>query len=151
MIENAEEDSIINDVLKDNGNVDKSGLKKKLKDKELDADEKAILQALQTLVTRVDEGTKTLKDLRVALDKKTRAQYPKLTDEQCVELLLNCKWYRSIENGIYALYTAVSHRISDRMTELNERYEKTLPSIEAEVAELEGKVKSHLERMGFVW
>jgi type I restriction enzyme M protein len=151
MIENAEEDSVINDVLKDNGNIDKPGLKKKLKDKELDVDDKAILQALQTLVTRVDEGTKTLKDLRAALDKKTREQYPKLTKDQCVELLLNRKWYRTIVNGIYALYTAVSHHITDRVTELNERYEQTLPQVAEEVAKYEVKVKSHLERMGFAW
>ena len=103
------------------------------------------------MVTRVDEGTKTLKDLRAALDKKTREQYPKLTDDQCMELLLNRKWYRTIVNGIYALYTAVSHRISDRVWGFAERYEKTVPQLEAEVAKLESKVKSYLERMGFVW
>lgn len=151
MIENAEEDSAINDVLKENGNLDKPGLKKKLKDKELDADDKAVLTALQTLVTRVDEGTKTVKDLRAALDKNVREQYPKLTDAECVELLLNRKWYRTIRSGIYALYTAVSHRIADRVRELNDRYEQTLPELEKEVAKIEGKVKSHLERMGFVW
>lgn len=151
MIENAEENSAINDVLKDNGNIDKPRLKKKLKDEELDADDKALLAALQNLVTRVDEGTKTVKDLRAALDRKTREQYPKLTDAECVELLLNRKWYRTIINGIYALYTAVSHHIADRVTELNERYEQTLPELEAEVTEIESKVKSHLERMGFAW
>ena len=150
MVENAEEDSVINDVLKDNGNIDKPGLKKKVKDKDLDADDKALLTALQTLVSRVDEGTKTVKDLRAALDKKTREQYPKLTETECVELLLNRKWYRTIISGIYALYTAVSHRISDRVTELNERYEQTLSALEDEVTQLEGKVKSHLEGMGFV-
>lgn len=151
MIENAEENSVINDVLKDNGNIDKPRLKKKLKDEELDADDKAVLTALQNLVTRVDEGTKTVKDLRIALDRKTREQYPKLTDAECVELLLNRKWYRAIISGIYALYTAVSHHIADRVTELDERYEQTLSALENEVVQLEGKVKSHLERMGFVW
>lgn len=151
MVENAEEDSVISDVLKDNGNIDKPGLKKKLKDKELDSEDKAVLTTLQTFVTRVDEGTKAVKDLRAALDKKTREQYPWLTEAECVELLLNRKWYRTIINGIYALYTAVSHRISDRVTELNERYEQTLSALETEVVQLEGKVKSHLERMGFVW
>jgi type I restriction enzyme M protein len=151
MLENAEEDSVIKDVLKDSGNLDKPELKKKLKDKDLDVDDKAELTTLQTLVTRVDEGTKTVKGLRDALDRKARAQYPKLTEAVCVELLLNRKWYRAMISGIYALYTAVSHRISDRVTELNERYEQTLPELEAEVAQLEGKVKSHLERMGFVW
>jgi type I restriction enzyme M protein len=64
---------------------------------------------------------------------------------------LSRKWYQTIISGIYALYTAVNHRISDRVAELNERYERTLPELEAEVAQLESKVKSHLERMGFVW
>lgn len=151
MVENAEEDSVINDVLRDNGSINKPELKKKLKDKALNVDDKSVLTALQNLVTRVDEGTKTVKDLRTALDKKTRGQYPKLTDVECVELLLNRKWYRTIISGICALYTAVSHRIADRVTELDERYEQTLPALEADVAQLENKVKSHLERMGFVW
>lgn len=151
MVENAEEDSVINNVLRDNGSINKLELKKKLKDKALDVDDKSVLTALQNLVTRVDEGTKTVKDLRTALDKKARGQYPKLTDVECVELLLNRKWYRTIISGICALYTAVSHCISERVTELNERYEQTLPALEADVAQLEGKVKSHLERMGFVW
>ena len=156
MIENAEEDSVITDMLTDNdGNVVKTGLKKKLKDKlkdkELDADDKAVLQKMQTLVTRVDEGAKTLNDLRAALDKKTHEQYAKLNDKQCLELLLDRKWYRSLVSGVYALYTAVSHRITERVTELAERYERTMPELEAEAAKLEGKVKSHLKRMEFIW
>ena len=151
MVDNAEEDSVIKDVLKDKGSIDKPGLKKKLKDKELEADDKMVLAALQTLVTRVDEGSKVLKDLRAALDRKTRDQYAKLSDDQCMDLLLNRKWYGTIISGIYALYTAVSHRIADRVSELSERYEHTLPTLETEAAQLECKVKSHLERMGFEW
>lgn len=151
MIENAEDGSIIGEVLKDNGNFDKPGLKKKLKDKELEEDDKVVLQKLQDLVTRVDDGMKTIKDLRAALDNKAREQYAKLTDEQIMELLLNRKWYCSLVSGVHALYTAVSHRISERVMELADRYEKSMPQLENEVAELESKVKSHLERMGFVW
>ena len=151
MIEEADDGSIINDVLSDKGKLKKTELKAKLKEKMLDADDKAVLTVLQTLVTRVDEGTKTVKDLRAALDAKARAHYPKLTGDQCLELLLNRKWYGTITSGIYALYNAVSHRISDRVTKLNERYEQTLPALEKDVARLEGKVKSHLERMGFAW
>ncbi|MDR0819065.1 MAG: type I restriction-modification system subunit M [Oscillospiraceae bacterium] len=151
MLESAEEGSAISDVLKENGNLDKPLLKKTLKDKSLDAGDKAVLQNLQDLVTRVDDGAKVLKDLRAALDKKTREQYPKLKDSECIELLLERKWYRSLVGGVFALYTAVSHSIADRVTELAERYEYTMPALEAEVAELESKVKSHLERMGFVW
>lgn len=151
MLENAEDDSIIKEVLKKNGNVDKAELKKRLKDKELDADDKEVLQKLQKLVTRVNEGNKVLKQLRTELDKKARAQYPKLTDAQCMELLIERKWYHSLINGIFALYTSVCHAICERVTELAERYEKTLPELESEVADYATRVKGHLERMGFAW
>jgi type I restriction enzyme M protein len=151
MIENAEDGSIIGEVLKENGSLDKPALKKKLKDRDLDADDKSVLQELQNLATRVDEGAETLKDLRAALDAKVRALYPKLTDKQCVELLLERKWYRSLVSGVFALYSSVSHAITIRDTELAERYEKTLPELEAELADYDVKVKGHLERMGFAW
>ncbi len=151
LLENLEEDSIINEVIKDTGNVDKAGLKKKLKDKSVDSEDRVQLQNLSDLITRVDEGTKTLKDLKVTLDKKVRAHYEHLTEAQCLELLLERKWYRSIVGGIFSLYRLVSQRITERVSELADRYERTLPELEVEVAELECKVKSHLERMGFHW
>ena len=162
MIEDAEDGAIINDVLSDKGKLKKTDLKAKLKDKTLDTEDRIILQELQTLADRVDEGTKTIKGLRTALDKKARSQYPMLTDDQCVELLLNRKWYATLVNGIFSLHTAVSHRIAERVTELSDRYEQTLPELNALIYGkyengvkvengLEDKVKSHLERMGFVW
>lgn len=151
MIEHTEDDSIISEVLKENGSLDKAGLKKKLKDKDLDADDKTVLQRLQDLVTRVDDGTKTLKDLRSALDAKTRNQYPKLTEDQCMELLLERKWYRSLISGVFALYTSVSHSIATRDIELAERYEKTLLELETDVAGYASRIKGYLERMGVTW
>jgi type I restriction enzyme M protein len=41
--------------------------------------------------------------------------------------------------------------MAGRVTELAERYEKTLPVLEGETVDLENKVKSHLEKMGFAW
>jgi type I restriction enzyme M protein len=142
----------------DNGTITATAIKKRIAEirsvesvPEEYAEDYEILITLSEKQKLVDERSSVLQDLRAVLDKKTREQYPKLTETECVELLLNRKWYRAIISGIYALYTAVSHRISDRMTELNERYEQTLPELEAKVSQLESKVKSHLERMGFVW
>lgn len=117
----------------------------------LEPDDKAVFQELQNLVTRVDDETRKLKDLRVALDVKVRGQYPKLTDDQCVELLLERKWYRSLFDGVFALYTSVSHSIATRNMELAERYEKTLPELESEVEDYASFVSVHLKRMGFEW
>lgn len=41
--------------------------------------------------------------------------------------------------------------MTNRIVELVERYENTLPELSAAVADYESKVKAHLERMGFVW
>ena len=106
---------------------------------------------IKKLQKEIKEKGRLIKDLRSNLDKETRDQYNKLTDAECLELLLERKWYRSLVNGLFALYMTVNQRISERVTELVERYGQTLPELEKEVIELEGKFKSHLEKMGFTW
>lgn len=151
MIEGAEDDSIINTVLKDNGSLDMTALKAALKNKTLGKDDREVLQALSDKKTMIDEQGKALKKLKEVLEQKTKEQYGKLTDEEILDLLVNRKWYNTIFEGIDALYTSISHSIANRVTELTERYEEPLPIIQEKVAEYEVKVKSHLERMGFVW
>ena len=152
IIENAEDGSVINDVLSDKGALSKDKLKKEIKARKGQNDEDTlILIDISKRVTAIDEKNKILKDLKAALDKKTREQYGKLSDNECLELLLERKWYRDLVNGIFALYEDVCHHIANRVTELTDRYENTLPVLEKDVADLESKVKSHLERMGFEW
>ena len=45
----------------------------------------------------------------------------------------------------------VSNRLSQRLIELMERYEDTLPELEAELESLNQKVRGHLQKMGFSW
>ncbi len=151
MIEGAEDDSIINTVLKDNGSLEMTTLKAALKDKSLGKEDREILKALADKKEKIDEQGKTLKKLKEVLEQKTKEQYGKLTDEEILDLLVNRKWYHTIFEGIDALYTAISHSIANHVTELTDRYEETLPQIAEEVAEYETKVNSHLERMGFNW
>jgi type I restriction enzyme M protein len=114
-------------------------------------DEGEIEEEVKKRKKEIAEKNKLLKGLKIALDTKTRGQYTKLTDADCLKLLLERKWNKSIVNGIYALYEKVNHHIADHVAELTERYEQTLPALETEVAELESKVKSHLKGMRFVW
>lgn len=118
---------------------------------ELYAEDYKQLMALQLLMSRNDEQSKLIKVLKAALDEKLKEKYAALTVEEIKELLVNKKWYYSIYDGIDALYVAISHNITERVMELAERYEDTLPELSKKVAEYESKVKSHLERMGFVW
>lgn len=140
------------------GNVTASSLKAKLAELcattpvlEQYAEDYEQLMALFTLMTKNDEQSKLVKALKAALEEKVKAKYAELTVEEIKELLVNKKWYYSIFDGIDALYAAISHGITDRIMELAERYEDTLPTLSFLVDDYEAKVKSHLERMGFVW
>ncbi len=109
------------------------------------------LKTALDLCNKVSEYNKTVKDLYKALDEKCRARYEILTDEEILDLLVNRKWFGSIFSGISDLYASVSRKLTNRINELAERYENTLPKLEADTAEYEAKVKSHLKRMGFEW
>ncbi len=103
------------------------------------------------LCGKISDYNKIVKDLNKALDEKCRARYDSLTDEEILDLLVNKKWFDSIFSGIADLYAAISHRLTNRIIELAERYENTLPELERDTTEYEAAVKSHLERMGFKW
>lgn len=110
-----------------------------------------VLEKVSELMEKISEYTSLIKGLNDALDKKCRERYEKLTDEEIIDLLVNKKWFHKIYDGIDGLYTALSHNLTARIITLVERYEKTLPQLSADVEDLETKVKSHLERMGFTW
>ena len=142
----------------DKGNVNASSVKARIAVlrettpvPEMYAEDYAQLISLYTLMAKNDEQSKLVKALKSQLEEKVKEKYTVLTVEEIKELLVNKKWYYSIFDGIDALYVAISHSITNRIVELAERYEDTLPALSTVVDNYEIKVKSHLERMGFVW
>lgn len=142
----------------DKGNVNASSIKVRIAElrattpvPEKYAEDYEQLMSLYTLMTKNDEQSKLVKALKAALEQLVKDKYTVLTVEEIKELLVNKKWYYSIFDGIDALYVAISHSITDRIVELAERYEDTLPTLSAVVDDYEARVKSHLERMGFKW
>lgn len=124
---------------------------KKLIEDAPESDEHCLLKQYFKLVDKIKEQNRALKKLTAVLDQHLKEKYKVLTVEEIKELLVNKKWYDSIFDGIDTLYVAISHNITDRIMELAERYENTLPTLSALVDDYEVRVKSHLERMGFVW
>ena len=114
-------------------------------------DDYAELKEAFELAKKSEESTKLIKEMDKALDEKARDRYAVLTDDEIIELLVNKKWYYTIGNGIYDLYSSISHQLADRIIELSKRYENTLPELMKQTADYEAKVKSHLERMGYRW
>lgn len=142
----------------DKGNINVSSVKARLSElrattpvPEMYAEDYTQLIALFDLMSKNDEQSKLVKELKAALDEKIKEKYAVLTIEEIKELLVNKKWYYSIFDGIDALYIAISHSITERIVELAERYEDTLPELTVQVEDYEAKAKEHLQRMGFKW
>lgn len=111
----------------------------------------AELMEAYKLSRKSEESTKIIKEMDKDLDEKARERYESLTDEEIIDLLVNKKWYYTIGTGINNLYAYISHQLADRIIELSNRYDDTLPELIKQTAEYETKVKCHLERMGFKW
>ena len=152
--ENTGDDGVLGEYLNDKDAIDTKAVNAKLKELKKttqDSEEYKILLTYTELSAKVKEYTKIVKELHIALDEAEKAKYVELTIEEVKELLVNHKWYYTIFDGISELYLATSHNMASRISELANRYEVTLPSLEKEVEKYEAKVKSHLERMGFSW
>lgn len=114
-------------------------------------DEYAELEKAMELAIKSEKTAKLVKGLESALDEKCRERYASLTDDEIMDLLVNRKWYYAIGSGISDLYTAISHRLADRLIKLSRRYEDTLPLLLKQTEDYEAKVKQYLERMGITW
>jgi len=152
--EHGGEEGLLTEVINDKGSITKGELQKRIKeikhDKEA-TEELKILQQYEKLMTKESKLASDIKDAVSALDKLVYDQYEKLSIEEIKDLVVERKWCRTIYEGIDNIYSAISHNLANRIIELVERYEETLPQIEEEVDSYETKVKSHLERMGFPW
>lgn len=124
---------------------------KELKKAKTDSEEARVLSSWLELSDTLKKQSKLVKELNTALDIALKEKYPEMNDKEIKELLVNRKWYYDLFAGIKALYVTASHSMANRITELAERYETTLPELEQEVSEYESKVRTHLERMGFQW
>ena len=152
--EHTAEGGVLSDYLNDKDSVDTKAVNAKIKELKKtvpDSEEYCVLREYTDLCDKVKEYNKLVKELNQALDEACKVKYAELTMNEIKELLVNRKWYYTIFEGIKALYITTSHKIAGRISELAERYEDTLPSLEIEVENYETKVKAHLERMGFVW
>jgi type I restriction enzyme M protein len=94
---------------------------------------------------------KHLKDAGAALDSQAYAKYPKLSQAEIQTLVVEDKWLAALNAAIHGEMDRISQALTQRVTELAERYETAMPKMVDRVAELEAQVNRHLEKMGFSW
>lgn len=139
----------------DKGKISKGNLQNAIKESGKrnadNAEEYDMLQAYKKLMEEEAEVQAKIKAAKTDVEKKVIAQYPKLSIDEIKSIVVDRKWMHSMEQRIRTEMDNISHRLTQRIKELAERYEATLPALTNEVDVLEKKVNIHLENMGFVW
>lgn len=113
--------------------------------------EQAILEQYLELIEKQTELNKKIKEAEAELDKKTLARYKTLSETEIKQMVVEDKWMASIERSVKTEMERISQRLTQRIKELAERYETPLPKQTTDLADLENKVTTHLQKMGFVW
>ena len=153
--EHGGEDGLLGNAIDDKGKISKTNLQKAIKEigkcNADNAEEYDMLQAYKRLMEEEAEvKTKikaALKELEVLIIKK----YPTLSIDEIKTIVVDKKWMHSIEQRIRTELDNISHRLTQRIKELAERYENPLPQLSNEVNNLTTKVENHLKEMGLVW
>jgi len=147
------EEDLLEDAKSDTGKVVKGQVKSRLKeigrDKEM-ADEAAALKKVLTLMDAESDAKKATKDAQEALDRAVLDKYDDLNEGEIKTLIIEDKWNATIHGLIDGEIRRLSNRLATRVSELRERYDDTLPDLEAHVEELDAKVEQHLRDMGLV-
>jgi type I restriction enzyme M protein len=128
----------------------KAELKSDKNNQELLEKQKIYEQYLK-LCEEQNDLSKKLKEEGVKLDSDLLTKFKKLTEEEVKVLVVEDKWMATIEHTIKNEMQRISQSLNQRVKELAERYESTLPEILNSVKTQEEKVNTHLKNMGFKW
>ena len=115
------------------------------------AEEYDMLQQYKKLMEDEKKVQAKIKTAKADLEKKVIAQYPRLSIDEIKTIVVEKKWMHNMEQRIRIEMDNISHRLTQRIKELAERYKTPLPKLNIEVDGLTAKVENHLKRMNFVW
>lgn len=148
--EHTADEGLLLEALNDKDKVTLAMVKARLK-LAIDAEEKQVLKNAQKLFEAETALKKKVKELQEALDLKVFIKYPTLTDDEVKDLVVQDKWFATLNRSIEAEIERVTQQLAKRVKELNERYAEPLPQITQNVEALSLKVAEHLKAMGLEW
>jgi len=155
MTERTNEDGeiIMEDAKNEKEKVTTISVKERLKEIKNDTEsdeERKVLEEYLNLTEQLSVINKKIKTLKLELYKKAIAKYPLLTEKEIKQLVVDDKWMAVIENKVKSEMTRISQRLTQRIKELSERYEYTLPQLNALIKVQEENVNIHLKEMEFL-
>lgn len=137
-----------------NDTINDGNVKKRIRDLKGKPDAKAEIKVLEKYLTikeDIADGKRVQKALKYELLEMLVKKYNSLTEAETKQLVVENKWMATLAALLDSEMQQISQNLTTRVSELAERYAQTLSAIDADIVELEEKVKSHLQKMGFVW
>ncbi len=151
--EHGGEDGLLSNAIDDRQKISKKNLQTAIKNlgkRNADnAEEYDMLQSYKKLMDDEAEVQTKIKAAKADLEKKIIVKYPTLSIDEIKTIVVEKKWMHSMELRIRTEMDNISHRLTQRIKELAERYETPLPQLRNEVNDLTAKVDGHLKKMGF--
>ena len=150
--ENGGDEDTFSEVRGNNGKVSKGNITKRVKEIKDDSefsDELKILLEYLELYEKTATLKKEVKSAELKLDEELLKKYPKLSEDEIKELVIDDKWMNHLEKTVSDEVIKISQIITSRIKELEKRYKTPLPELTSSIEDLTKKVNSHLEKMGF--
>lgn len=141
--ENTGDEEIFNDEEK----VSEKLIKDKIKE-ETETNISILNELLNNLLLQKD-FKKKIKSHQEALNDLIINKYSSLDEDTSKYLIINKKWFKSIERRFHDKYEELIYDLSNKIIIEYENYEKTLGQLSNETSDLESVVLKDLERMGY--
>lgn len=141
--ENTGDEEIFNDEEKINEKLIKDKIKEETETNI------AILNELLNNLSLQKDLKKKIKSHQEALNSMIINKYSLLDEDTSKDLLINKKWFKSIERRFDDKYEDLIYDLSNKIVSEYENYEETLGQLSNKTSELESAVLKDLERMGF--
>ncbi len=153
--EHGGEDGLLANAIDDKGKISKTNVQKALRELgKRDVDNAEEFDKLQEYFKLLEDEAAIKADIKqrtAELEILIIKKYPTLTLVEIKTTVVDKKWMLHIEQRIRTELDDISHRLTARIKELAERYERPLPQLNDEVNVLTTKVEEHLKQMGMVW
>ena len=140
------EDMLLSDVSNDKGEFTKTTVAAALRRAEATDDEYEPLLEVKEALEAESAAAKIAKDLEA----KVVARYQDLAEDEIRQLVVDDKWLGAVRAVINAEVAGVAQRLAARLAVVVQRYQQTVPELEAATASAAARVKSHLTAMGVV-
>jgi type I restriction enzyme M protein len=133
----------------DKERISVKAVKARLKEDDLDSDEKKALDSYTAALDKDAAAKKTLKDASATLNDRVADKYGKLSSQAIQDITINDKWLKHVARFTDADVLNVSQSITGRIRELSHRYDQTLQECVSQASLARRAVEDHLKRMGF--